>query len=208
MIKLIEDSQITCVEEAVDFLKSGKILAFATDTVYGLAVDAKNFEAVESLYKIKKRDKTKAIAILLPNLNRAKEIFIFDELTNKIANKFLPGALTIVLEVKKQQDFLSKNLNINGNFLGFRIISSELIDKIFAKFDGAIALTSANLSGNKSAITAEEIYRNFEETTLDLLIIDSKKLKSTTASTVIKISNNSLEILREGLIPINKIKNL
>lgn len=208
MIKVIKESQANCIEYAVDFLKSGKILAFATDTVYGLAVDAKNFEAVENLYKIKKRDKTKAIAILLPNLARAKEIFIFDELANKIANKFLPGALTMVLEVKEQQSFLSKNLNINGNFLGFRIISSEFIDKIFTKFDGAIALTSANLSGNQSSITAQEIYRAFEKTTLDLLIIDSKKLKSKTASTVVKVSQNNLEILREGLIPIDKIKNL
>ena len=122
MIKIIKELEDNSAKEAVRYLKNGKILAFATDTVYGLAVDAQNFKAVENLYKIKNRNQNKAIAILLPSLERAKKIFIFDELANKIANNFLPGALTIVLPVKEQQDFLSKNLNINDNFLGFRII--------------------------------------------------------------------------------------
>jgi len=207
MIKIIKELEDNSAKEAVRYLKNGKILAFATDTVYGLAVDAQNFKAVENLYKIKNRNQNKAIAILLPSLERAKKIFIFDELANKIANNFLPGALTIVLPVKEQQDFLSKNLNINDNFLGFRIIKNDFVEKIFADFDGAIALTSANVSGEKTANSALEISKDFAKTNLDLLVIDSGKLESQNASTVIKINQNNLEVLREGAIPIAKIKN-
>ena len=206
MIKIIKELEDNSAKEAVRYLKNGKILAFATDTV-GLAVDAQNFKAVENLYKIKNRNQNKAIAILLPSLERAKKIFIFDELANKIANNFLPGALTIVLPVKEQQDFLSKNLNINDNFLGFRIIKNDFVEKIFADFDGAIALTSANVSGEKTANSALEISKDFAKTNLDLLVIDSGKLESQNASTVIKINQNNLEVLREGAIPIAKIKN-
>ena len=81
------------------------------------------------------------------------------------------------------------------------------MEKIFADFDGAIALTSANVSGEKTANSALEISKDFAKTNLDLLVIDSGKLESQNASTVIKINQNNLEVLREGAIPIAKIKN-
>src|SRR3989338_5764071 len=95
-MKIISQNDKNAIKIAVDFLKNNKIISLATDTIYGLAVDASSKIAVDALYDFKKRQKSKPIAIFLPNLAMAKEIFVYDEISQKIAKIFLPGALTFV----------------------------------------------------------------------------------------------------------------
>jgi len=206
MQKILEND-IKAVDLAVDFLKKGKIISFATDTVYGFCVDAKNEDAVAALYKFKKRDKSKPIAVFMPNLEVAKEILVFDELAQKIADKFLPGALTMVLK-KRSEKHLAKNLNQNDDFLGFRIVKSDFVEKLLLKFDGILAVTSANISGDKVAISALEIEKNFSKNDQDFLLIDGGICEEKMASTVIKIHENKLEILRQGAINSQSIKSI
>jgi hypothetical protein len=129
--------------------------SFATDTVYGVGVDASNFKAVEDLYKLKNRDKEKPIAIFVKDLAAAKKIFLFDELSEKIAKKFLPGSLTLVLQINHKSTYsLASNLNNNDDgFLGFRIIENNFIKNLLEKFNGIIAVTSANLSNEQPALS-------------------------------------------------------
>lgn len=196
---IVKEKDLNAIDLAIEFLKAGKIIAFATDTIYGLACDASNDKAVESLYKIKNRDKKKPIAILLKDLKAAEKIFIFDKTAKKIAKKFLPGALTIILKTKSEVKNISKKLNSNlDDFLGFRIIENEFVKNLFQKFDGALALTSANISTQESATTALEVKKSFQD--LDILLIDGGKTKEKIASTIIKISNNQITLLRNGKI--------
>lgn len=205
-MRIIFEDDENAIEIAVDFLQKKKIIAFATDTVYGLAVDAASFEAVALLYNLKKRNKNKPIAIFLPNLKAAEDIFIFDELSKKIAAKFLPGALTLVLKKRPQSAVqLAKNLNEKDEFLGFRIVENNFIAKLLEKFGRAIAVTSANISGEKGAISADEIITSFDGQGLNLLI-DGGLCYKKNYSTVIKVDNNSLSVLREGAIKINELK--
>jgi L-threonylcarbamoyladenylate synthase len=182
------------VDLAIKELLAQNIIAIPTDTVYGLAVDATNYEAVAKLYDIKKRQHNKPIAIFLPNLQEAKKIFSFSKLADKIAKKYLPGKLTIVLPIQNKAK-LAKNLNINNNTLGFRIVDSFFISKLFAKFDRPLAVTSANLSGSTTAVSAIEIEQQFSQLAI---IIDNQQNLCNQASTIVEIIKNDFKIIRQG----------
>lgn len=195
-MKIISEKDKDAADLANQFLREGKVISFATDTIYGIAVDASNDEAVERLYEIKKRDQKKPIAIFVPNLEMAEEIFIFDDLAKKVAKKFLPGALTLVLETKEQAlEILSAKLNSNGDkFIGFRIVDSFFVQKLFEKFNGILAVSSANISGSSPAKNADEFEKFLPE--VDLLIVG--EVSGKIASTVAKIIDGKINIIRQG----------
>lgn len=197
-MKIINEKDFAAVDIAADLLKAGKIISFPTDTVYGFAVDASNKEAVTNLYQLKNRDQKKPIAIFVKDIASAKKIFSFSKKAEEIAEKFLPGALTLVLPIKCGTSLeLASNLNNNHDgFLGFRIVNTDFIKKLFEKFDGIIAVTSANLSGEKEAHNVQEIVEKFLE--LDLLV--DGEIPSKIPSTVAKIIEDKITILRQGSI--------
>lgn len=207
-MKIIKETDIDAAKLVAKHLELGGIIAIATDTIYGFGVDASNYEAVEKLYDLKKRDHKKAISILIKDIGRAKKIFNFCEVAQKIANKFLPGALTMVLPLLKTNINLAKNLNINSTNIGFRIIEREFITKIFNEFNGEIALTSANVSGQKVVNGVDELKEKFFKSKVDLLVIDGGKLENNLASSVVKIIDNKIEILRHGAINAKEILEL
>jgi len=202
-MQIIKESDHNALELACDFLRAGKIISFACDTVYGIAVDAGNFKAVENLYKLKNRAKNKPIAIFLKDLEVAKKIFSFDKTSTEIAEKYLPGSLTLVLKTNVEAlSNLASNLNQNDDgFLGFRITNYKFVQDLLEKFGGIIAVTSANLTNEKPAINAAEVEKYFNDLNL---LIDGGTCEKKVASTVAKISNNQIQILRQG--PINLIQ--
>lgn len=205
-MKIISENNSDAVALAKQFLQDGLLISFASDTVYGIACDASNFKAVERLYDLKNRNPKKPIAIFVKDLETAKEIFIFDELSEKIAQEFFPGALTLVLKTQPNiQIKISSDLNKNNEFLGFRIVDRNFIKNLMANFDGVLAVTSANLAGQNPAASAKEVEKYFSNSKLDLLI-DGGISQEKEASTVVKINNQKLEILRQGAISQSLIK--
>ncbi len=205
-MQIISEQNPDCAAIAASYLQQKKIISFATDTVYGIAVDASSSNAVEHLYQIKKRDKNKPITIFLPNIEIAKKIFIFDNMSHKIAEKFLTQGLTLVLKKRPYTPILlAKELNLNDDFLGFRIVKKNFINDLFMNFNGIIAVTSANISGSKDAISADEIKNNLSLLKIDLLI-DGGICEKRISSTIVKIFEEKITILREGAIASNIIK--
>ena len=199
-MKIISENSSDAVLLATQFLQDGLLISFATDTVYGIACDASNSKAVDRLYNLKNRDPQKPIAIFVKDLAAAEEIFIFDELSEKIAGEFLPGALTLVLKTRPHiQVKISPDLNRDNEFLGFRIVDRDFIKNLMTNFNGVLAVTSANFSGQDPTFSAEEVEKYFSTSKLDLLI-DGGISEKREASTVIKIKNQKIEILRQGAI--------
>ena len=193
---VINENDSNAATLASEFLHHGKVISFSTDTVYALAADASNFKAVETLYQIKNRDPKKPIAIFVKDLDAAKKIFFFDKKAEEIAKKFLPGALTLVLETRDEAfSYIASNLNRNSdNFLGFRVVDNFFVKELFKKFDGILAVTSVNISGATAATNPDEIKNTLPN--IDLLI--EGEISHQPASTVAKIIDNKITILRQG----------
>ena len=193
---VIDEKKSNAVDVAIDFLQKGKVICFATDTVYGVAVDATNSKAVDGLYKLKKRDKNKPIAIFLKNLESAKKLFIFNDLASEIVEKYMPGDITAILKTTDYaKKILAKNLNNNDNdFIGFRIIDSYFVQKLFEKYNGILAVSSANEASQNPCISASLVKKNLKN--LDLLIAGKKTSKI--SSTIVKIVDNELTLIRQG----------
>lgn len=199
-MKIISENNPNAVNLACEALKNGEVIAFATDTVYGIACDAANESAVKKLYDIKKRDEKKPIAIFVKSLAMAEEIFLFDDLSKKIAQNFLPGSITLVLQKKINSSIkLAANLNPQDDSLGFRIVDRKFISELMSNFAGVLAVSSANLSNQNPALTAKDVEKYFLNSTLKL-IVDGNCKKNAEVSTVIKVVNKKIEILRLGAI--------
>jgi L-threonylcarbamoyladenylate synthase len=201
-MKIISENNPNAIDLACENLRAGKVISFACDTVYGLAVDATNFKAVENLYKIKNREKNKPIAIFLKDLKSAEKIFHFDETAKRITEKYLLESLTVVLKTKEEAiSLLASNLNQNKNdFLGFRIVNYKFVQNLLEKFDGILAVTSANPANQPAAISAGEVEKYFDNIDNLSLLVDGGECAKKIASTVIKIHNNQIEILRQGSV--------
>ena len=193
---VIDQKNSNAVDVAIDFLQRGKVICFATDTVYGVAVDATNPSAVERLYQLKNREKNKPIAIFLKDLESAKKIFIFTDFVNKIAQKYMPGRITIILKTTNfAKKILAKNLNnIDDDFIGFRIVDSYFIEKLFEKYNGILAVSSANKAFEDACSSASSVQKKLKD--LDLLIAGKKTSKI--SSTIVKIDNDKLILIRQG----------
>ena len=184
-----------------EILRNGGVIAYVTDTVWGLGCLPNNEKAVKKIYDIKHRDGKKPL-ILMSN-----EFYnLFDYLkqpipkeAQKLIKKFFPGALTLVLEKsEKTPDYITSNMNT----VGVRIPDNKVFQKICENIDGhTLATTSANLSGEPAALSYEEAV-NYIGDKVDLVIPDFSYSAKGKASTVAGFKNDEIIIFRQGEIVI------
>jgi L-threonylcarbamoyladenylate synthase len=192
--EIIKADNDSAISHAVDVLQHGGLVAFPTDTVYGLAALPFKTEFLEGLFSAKGRSNAHAIAILIGNYADLKKVVEkFDERAMRLAHRFWPGPLTLV--VPKLQ-ILPDALSQDGT-IGIRMpdhpVALELLRKI-----GPLAVTSANISGQDNATTAEEVYRQLNRRVH--LIVDGGKTAGGVPSTVLDCISPSLKVLRQGPI--------
>ena len=181
--------------EAVQCLKSGGIIAIPTDTVYGLAADPFNPDAVQRLYTVKGRPDGKPIPLVLSSVADVHRVSQnLPEFYFHLTDRFWPGGLTIVIEAKG----LLPVLTAGGNTVGVRIPDNPLLLQILRAFGGPAAITSANLSGEPPATSPEEIGEELASR-IDM-IVDGGKTPGPIPSTVYDISVSPPLIRRHGVI--------
>ncbi len=192
------------LETSLDLLKKGQIIAMPTDTFYGLSCDPFNKNAVENLFTLKERDKSKPLPLLISNkydlLRYGVNFFDFEP----ILDAFWPGPLTIV--IKTDYDFLEGMVKSDG-YVGFRVPKLKFALDLMSLMKSPLTGTSANISGHPET---KDI--NVIKDSLDLKII--KKLVNISCgdeksvSTVIKFSSNKIKLLRKGPIKLDQIAEL
>ena len=181
--------------EAAKCLKSGGIIAIPTDTVYGLAADPFNPDAVQRLYTVKGRPDGKPIPLVLSSVADVHRVSQnLPEFYFHLTDRFWPGGLTIVIEAKG----LLPVLTAGGNTVGVRIPDNPLLLKILRAFGGPAAITSANLSGESPATSPEEIGEVLASR-IDM-IVDGGKTPGPIPSTVYDISVSPPLLRRHGVI--------
>ena len=190
------------LDEIGSVIRSGGVIAFRTDTFYGLGADPFNPDAVQRIRDLKGREDEKPILVvisdtaqidrLIPDRSRA-----FDELTKR----FWPGPLTVIGEAAAA---LPIELTAGTKTVGVRLPDDDKVRALVAACGGALTATSANASGQSPARTAEEAGKYFGDQ-LDL-IVDGGPAKSETPSTVVDATTNQLKLVREGVIPSSEIR--
>jgi L-threonylcarbamoyladenylate synthase len=195
----VPDSQI---KEAVRLLKQGGLIAFPTETYYGLGVDPFNKEALQRLFKVKRRCVDKAVLVLVADQSQVKRFAdSFPVDFNKLMAAFWPGPLTLVFPARSNVPEL---LTGGTGTVGIRQSPNSIAIKLVQEFAGPITATSANRSGATPATTAAEVDENFGSE-VDL-IIDGGATPGGQGSTLVGF-DQKISCIRAGKIPFETIRN-
>ena len=182
------------LQEAVNALKAGKIIAFPTETVYGLGVNGLDGDAVANLNRIKERPEGKEFTLLIKNKTCIKKyVDNVPEDGKKLVEKFWPGPLTLVMTSK------------NGREIGLRIPKHKLMIDLLTMVNLPIAAPSANISGKPPLADAKSVFNAFKDKIE--LVLDYGAPAMGMPSTVVRINEQRTEILRQGAISQKEIQD-
>ena len=188
--------------DAVKVLQQGGIVAYPTDTAYGLAVDATNAAAVKKLYKLKGRGFNKPIHIIPPTRVSIAKLVKLNPQTVKLIDNLMPGALTLVLPLKASGQSW-KLLSAGTKTLGIRRPKHKLALDLAMLLGKPITTTSANLSDKPNTYSIPEVKKQIKK---GVYYLDGGKLKPNKPSTVVLLTGRRVKILREGPISETQIK--
>lgn len=178
------------------------MILYPTETVYGLGVNALDKNELDKLYALKGRGTEKSVLWLVRDFEDVKQYAEVEDVAAKIARRFLPGPLTLVLPLK--DEVLQKHAFL-GPTIGFRVSSDHTAQKLVAEFmaehNVPLTSTSANLSGQPTMPTVSEILAQFGEKKKEINTIIDDGPRDGLPSTVIEIKNQDIIIHREGSVP-------
>ncbi len=181
------DTYMESIKFATDALLSGKIVAFPTETVYGLGVCADNSTAIDDLYSVKQRSRDKKLSIMIAKPEEAtKYVRYIPPIAGRLIRSFWPGPLTIIFELD------------DDSTVGLRNPDNRVIRDLINAVGKPIASTSANFSGMAPAIDAQQLVVNFSDK-IDV-ILDGGPAEAGNPSTIVKIYDDTFEIIRHGVI--------
>ena len=183
------------IENCLKILKNGGIIITPTDTIYGIICDAGNTQAVEKIYQIKRRQYNKPLTIFSNCHQNIEKIALINPQEKNIIDNLMPGALSLIMNLKENH-LISPNVNQNDRTISVRIPNNQFLLKILDQIP-FLASTSVNISGQNNLTNIDQITQQFNQK-VDLVIncgtIDNK------ASTIVKIIDGDIKILREGAI--------
>lgn len=189
---------------ALETMKAGGVVAYPTETFYGLGVDAFNQEALEKIYSIKKRDFSQPLSVLIPSQDSLAEYArAIPEGAWKLIERFWPGPLTLVVSAAS---CLPQLLCSQTNKIAVRISSHPIARALTERLGSPLTATSANISGAPSPATPEEVARQLGDTVK--LIIDGGRTRGDKPSTIVDVTQSPPQLLRAGAIPFREIEAL
>jgi L-threonylcarbamoyladenylate synthase len=196
-----ETFEDTTYDEIVSLLRSGGVIAFPTDTAYGLGADPFNNAAIDRIFQIKGRSETKPILLLVSSVAMAESVTEPAGFFHDLVEQFWPGPLTVILPAAKS---VPLKVTAGTQTVGVRWPEAGFATRLVKRFGQPITATSANQSGLPSAITAEEVRSQLGDS-IDALI-DGGPLPSRVGSTLIDLTADPPVLLREGPISFEKLQ--
>jgi L-threonylcarbamoyladenylate synthase len=190
------------IRRAAELIRSGGIVVYPTDTLYGIGVNANNPIAMDRLYKLKGREKQKPVSLMVKNIEQAKYIVgNMSQEEERIFRAVLPGKVTVIISAKKplKIPFLSHAAKI-----GFRIPDCPLCLRLVSEARCPITSTSLNKSNGKNVNDLDKIDHAFYED-VDI-ILDAGPVHSTNGSTVIDATTSPATVLRVGDVPLAEVE--
>lgn len=189
------------IERAVAHLREGQVIAYPTETIYGLGADVQERKAVKRIYDLKARDYGLPISILVSDLKMLRDVA--SEVPDRalpLMRKFWPGPLTILLPASQ---LIPKGLVTNTGKVGIRISSNPVAAALVETFGRPLTTTSANLSGFPPSLSVKHVQKYFGEKLP--CIIDGGEVEPSRGSTVVDIGEETMRIIRDGAIPADEV---
>lgn len=185
------------VNEAVTALQHGELVVLPTETLYGLAADGLNDQAIEKLYEVKRRPKNNPIMLQIGDLAMLKDVVVdVPDSAKKLMEAFWPGPLTLVLA---KLPTISTILSAGTDTIGVRMPDQALTLEILKKVNRPLAVPSANISNQNPPKTPEDVEAQLEDKNI-AGIVDAGECKLGIASTVVDLTGAGWRILRGGSI--------
>lgn len=188
------------IEKVVKVLQQGEVVAFPTETVFGLGVKYGNLAYLDKIYELKNRDHSKAVTLMLSKKEDIEKYAYVSDQAKKVINAFMPGMITLILKKKKTVD---NQYTAGLETIGIRIPDDPFVLDLLNQV-GPMLVTSANISGKPALLNDKDVYQEFNH---KIHLIVRGKCVNNLASTVLQVKEN-VEILRQGLITKEQIEEV
>lgn len=201
MVKNMETERKTKeeIEEVIECMSRGGVVAFPTDTVYGLGVVYDNEDALNRLKLSKGRPEDKPIPMMISNLSQIESVAEVNETAKKLIGRFMPGAFTIILNKKQHvKDYVTNGFKT----IGIRMPDDEFILELMNRLGKPLLVTSANLSGEETGTTFHEVINQLDGR-IDMIVKGMCGLKE--SSTIVDATVENVKVLRQGPISESEI---
>lgn len=186
----------TALEHARRVLRSGGMVAFPTESFYGLGVDIRNERAIRKLFEAKGREPDQPVLLLIDSTENLEQWAVgIPGTAFRLMEQFWPGGLTLVLEASSR---VSPLLTANTGKIGLRLSSHRVARALAGRAGGAVTGTSANLSGRPACRTAREVFSALGPTVA--LILDGGETRGESGSTILDMTESPPMLLREGMV--------
>ena len=190
------------IAQAADVLRRGGVVAYPTDTLYGLAVDPRSGDAVARLYAAKGRGQQSAIPLIAASLEQAQGAAILDGLALQLARAFWPGPLPIVAPPERG---LAAAVLGGGTTVAVRVPAHAVARALAAAFGFCITATSANRSGESPAVTGADVAAAFATGSDVDVLLDAGLVTGGPPSTIVEIGADGPRLIRAGVVPWNRV---
>lgn len=196
MTKVVLENQMN---EICDVIQKGGIVAFPTETVYGVGIHFNDEEALERLMEAKNRDYSKAITLMVADKADISQYAYISPQAQKMIDQFMPGMITLIF---KKKESVHDSMTNGKSTIGIRIPDSEFVLSLLKKV-GPMLVTSANLSQHPNTTSTQEVLNQLDGR-IDLVV--DGKTSDNIASTVVDVSQDEIKILRAGKITKEQIE--
>ena len=186
------------IKEARKLMEEGGLIIYPTETAYGIGCNALDEEAVEKVYEAKQRPRSKGLTVICSSLEQVENYAELTKDERKLADAFMPGPLTLVVEKKQNVPD-----NLNDSFV-FRISSSDTARELAKDFP--IVATSANISGQSTSYRVEDISDELIEK-VDM-VLNEGELSEGPTSTIAEVMNGEILIHRKGPVTEEELRNV
>lgn len=187
------------VAVVAELLMEGAVVAFPTDTVFGLAVIYDDEDALHALKNAKVRPDTKPIPTMVGSIEQLEQVAVVTPIAKKLANAFMPGAITLIM---KKKDTVAEYVTNGLDTIGIRMPDDSFVIDLIRKCGKPLLVTSANISGEETGITDQQVLDQLDGA-IDAIVLGEAAGKQ--ASTIVDVSGDEVKVLRQGPIQESEI---
>ena len=189
--------------KCIDILLNEDVLAFPTETVYGLGVIYDSKKAFDNLVSLKRRSPDKPFTVMISSLSDIDKFAYIDEKIKRVIDKYFPGEITLLLKAKDNYPWVT----LGSKIIGIRMSAAKDVCDLISRVNKPLLVTSANISGEESLYNAEDVEKVFKDE-IKGIVKSNNNNSSNIPSTIVLISDDNIKLIRQGKLSFEEIKSV